>query len=84
MPLKEWIAQVESCVVTHDSNATNPAQSLAGFFDADFERMASGDVKLDMTKCLKASPSLQEVGTISVQLLAAYVDCWRTNGFLEK
>lgn len=84
MPLKEWIAQVESCVVTNDSDTANPAQSLVDFFDADFERMASGDVELDMSNCLKASPSLQGVGSIPKQLLAAYVDYWRSNGFLER
>ena len=61
----------------------NPAQSLLGFFSADFERMASGDVKLDMSNCLQASSSLRGIGRVPEQLLAAYVDCWRSNRFFE-
>ena len=84
IPLKEWIAQVESCVVTNDRDNANPALSLVDFIEADFERMACGDVKLDMSKCLEASPSLKEVGSIPEHLLAAYVNCWRSKGFLIK
>ena len=84
MPLEEWIARIESSVVTNDSDMANPARSLVEFFKADFERMAGGDVSLGMSNCLKASPSLRRVDKIPEHLLAAYVDCWRSHGFLEK
>lgn len=84
MPLKEWIAQVKSCVVTNDGDIANPARSLVDFLETDFERMAGGDVMLDMSNCLKASPSLKGVESIPQQLLAAYIDCWRSNGFLGR
>ena len=83
MSLEEWIARVESSVVNNDSDTANPARGLVDFFKADFERMAGGDVSLGMSNCLKASPSLRTVDKIPEQLLAAYVDCWKSHGFLE-
>lgn len=84
VPLDEWIAQVESCVVTNDSDMANPAQSLIDSNIADFEHMAAGDVKMDSSNCLKASPTLRGVESISGQLLAAYIDCWKSHEFLER
>ena len=83
VPLKEWITQVEVSAVTNEGHMANPAQSLLEFYKSDFERMAGGDIKLDMSNCLKASPSLRKVDGIPASLLAAYVDCWRSDGFLN-
>jgi hypothetical protein len=83
LPFREWISRIESYSMTKKSDAANPAYSLLDFFKADFERMASGDVNLDMTNSLAASPSLRSAKAISEQLLVAYVDHWQKHGFLK-
>ena len=84
LPLNEWIARVQSADMTIQSENANPAQKLLEFFKEDFGRMASGEVKLDMTNCLKASPSLLVEERVSGKLLASYVDVWTKDGFLAE
>jgi hypothetical protein len=83
LPFSEWITRIESYGIAKKSDAANPAHSLLDFFEADFERMASGDVNLDTKNSLAASPSLRSAKAISEQLLVAYVDHWQRVGFLK-
>ncbi|KAL6719407.1 hypothetical protein ACLMJK_003647 [Lecanora helva] len=83
LPFEEWIAKVNTCTIETESDITNPARKLLDFFDADFERMAGGDVVLDLRNTLKTSPKLQSVKEIPQGLLATYVDSWRITGFLQ-
>lgn len=81
IPFDEWLEEV--CKAKETAPEENPAKRLAGFFEKDFKRMSSGDVILGTEGARAISPTLQLLGVVSRETIAAYVEYWRKVGFLS-
>ena len=81
LPFDNWLEAV--CAITDGVTDENPAKKLAEFFKMDFIHMACGNVILDTKRAREVSPTLRGMGTISNETIAAYVDHWRSVGFLK-
>jgi thioester reductase-like protein len=60
--------------------ASNPAAKLAEFFRNDFQHM--GDVVMGTAQARKLSPTLENMGPVSAEIVGKYVDYWKREGFL--
>jgi len=81
IPFSEWIEQVGA--LPEEENGKNPAKALLQFFAADFQHMDCGGVVLDMDSTLFACPSLRDMGSVSDEVLEAYVNRWKSARFLS-
>ncbi|KAA6412420.1 MAG: NRPS-like enzyme [Lasallia pustulata] len=77
IPFSKWLEKV--CASTDDGN---PAKNLAEFFANDFERMSGGSLILSTEKARKVSSTLRMMAVVSKQTTEAYIDRWKTAGFL--
>ena len=76
----DWLREVSEL---DDSRAVeNPAKALASFFQADFERMACGEVTLCTDNARAVSSRLQELDAVSKETVMAYVAYWKRVGYL--
>lgn len=68
----------------------NPALRLTGFFDAAAATVSKEDIeplgvpKLDVTRALKASPSLRNAEQVGYKHVRRWVQYWRKTGFLSR
>ena len=84
LPFAEWLDKV--CAAREVSGEgeinPNPASTLAGFFEKDFERM--GDVVMDTMAARRVSPTLARMVALGPNLIAMYIDYWKRCGYLKK
>ncbi|KAH9204376.1 hypothetical protein DL95DRAFT_496544 [Leptodontidium sp. 2 PMI_412] len=87
---KEWLGTVYRALDEGTSSvgkdckkdtASNPAAKLAEFFRNDFQRM--GDVVMGTAQARKLSPTLEDMGPVSAEIIGNYVDYWKREGFLS-
>ena len=80
LPFNEWFDVV--CATRDEASDDNPVKKLAEFFRVDFERMSSGKVILGTEGARQDSRTLRDMDEVSNETIAAYVDHWKTVGFL--
>ena len=78
LPFDDWLE-----TVSMSAGDANPAKLLIDFFQADFKHMACGKVILGTENARKVSSTLRKMDVIGESTIAAYVDQWRSIGFLK-
>ncbi|MCJ1243592.1 hypothetical protein MMC30_000789 [Trapelia coarctata] len=78
LPFDDWLD-----TVSMSAGDENPAKLLIDFFKADFRHMACGNVMLSTENAQKVSSTLREMDVISDATISAYIDRWRSIGFLR-
>ncbi|KAL8722888.1 MAG: hypothetical protein Q9225_000721 [Loekoesia sp. 1 TL-2023] len=81
IPFDQWIDKI--CAVPAESDNNVPVKKLEGFFRADFEHMACGNVVLDTKNAREVSPTLRRLGSISHDILLSYIRYWKSIGYLN-
>ena len=81
LPYDAWIDRICGPMASMTSN--NPAANLADFFRTDFQRMSSGHVILGTDCTRQVSPTLRNMDVVSNHTIEAYIDFWKSHGFLK-
>lgn len=81
IPFDQWMNKV--CTASAAADEDLPVKKLEGFFRADFEHMACGDVILDTKNARDVSPTLRRLGRLSRDTLVSYIDYWKSIGYLK-
>ena len=78
LPFDDWLKSVSL-----SAGDENPAKLLVDFFEADFKHMACGNVILGTENARKVSSTLRKMDVIGDRTVAAYIDQWKSIGFLR-
>ncbi|KAK3291690.1 polyketide synthase [Chaetomium fimeti] len=81
VPFEEWIRRVRRFPGSTD--ADNPAARLVDFLENHFVRMSCGSLVLDTANATEHSPTLQQRGPVTPDLVRKYVNGWMGMGFLR-
>ena len=81
IPFDQWMNKV--CVASAEADENLPVRKLEGFFRADFEHMACGDVILDTKNAREISPTIRRLGQLGRDTLVSYIDYWKSIGYLK-
>jgi hypothetical protein len=81
IPMSDWVRKVAE--VPDSIGGENPAKQLLSFFEKDFEHNASGEVIMDTARSREVSPTLAAMHGVSEQTVKAYIEFWRSTGFLS-
>lgn len=77
----EWLEKaLIAAGAAHDQDFLT---NLKPFLETYFQRLSSGEVRLDCTKSRKASRSLRACNGVGLDLLDRYLEYWRENGVLQ-
>lgn len=82
LPFDDWLDRVAKSDCKGGPEQ-NPALQLEEFFRQDFRRMACGSVIMATDEARKRSETLRLVDAVSDDVVASYVQYWRTSGYLS-
>lgn len=82
LPFEDWLDRVVK-LESKGGPGQNPALQLEGFFREDFRRMACGSVIMATDEARKRSETLRLVDAVPDDVVASYIQYWRTSGYLS-
>jgi hypothetical protein len=80
-PFGQWLEEVANA---QHSDEDLPVKKLKAFFENFFKTVACGHVVLGTEVAKTQSPTLSNMGPVSDLLVKAYVDYWKSTGYLRK
>lgn len=81
VPYRQWLDRVRRF---RGSINDNPALHLEELFIHYFVPMSCGGLVLDTAKTKVHSKTMREIGSVSSDLVAKYIDGWKESGFLHR
>ncbi|CAG8883007.1 unnamed protein product [Penicillium egyptiacum] len=82
LPFNDWLDRVVK-LGSKGGPGQNPVLKLDEFFRRDFRRMACGSVIMATDEARKRSETLRQVDAVPEDVIASYVQYWRTSGYLS-
>ncbi|KAL3489679.1 putative NRPS-like enzyme [Aspergillus germanicus] len=80
-PMAEWVEEVRRRPLGDDSN---PAATIADFFQENFEWMSDGSVVLSTETSRRHSPTLRRAGPVQDEAIRRYLHYWRSIGLIRQ
>lgn len=81
LPFDDWLSKVNA--LSDDDADQSPMKEISDFLKEDFERMAGGLLVLSTENTRKVSSTFRNAEPIGKDLIAAYINWWKSCGFLK-
>ncbi|KAF2232213.1 hypothetical protein EV356DRAFT_578621 [Viridothelium virens] len=84
VPFKDWVKRVRASPLVPETENPAARPGMPDWLENNFERMACGGLILETERAQEHSSTMaKDVGPVSAELVAKFLDYWRKVGFLH-